>query len=364
MAYVRPTFNTIRTNLLNKIESLTGVKLLPQSILSIQTNVQAQAVNSLWGYADYIAEQGVPFTATGLTLEAWGSLKNITRKAASYATGYVTFTGSDTTQIIPAGTILSRPDGTQFQTNTATNINESVGITALVAGAASNTTSGTIMTLNSSFIGIDGTTTLQNSITDGADIETDDALRTRIIQAFQETPSGGSVADHEKWALAAGANYAWTNPTPIAGNEVVTYIMFDRANAYDGFPQGTDGTATAETRYQHATGDQLNIANLMYPSTPVGEISIVCAPIAEPVDITITGLSNLTTQEQTNIQTALNNLFIQDATPLGVTIFTSAITGAIQQEVGTQTFTLTAPADNITTTLGNLATLGKITYQS
>nr|WP_249211495.1 baseplate J/gp47 family protein [Gluconobacter cerinus] len=299
-----------------------------------------------------------------MVLEAWGSLKNITRKTASYATGSVIFTGSSSTQIIPAGTILSRPDGTQFTTNTATNIGASVLITAVTAGSAANTSSGTVLTLNSSFAGIDGTVTLQNSITSGADMEDDTALRNRVIEAFQETPSGGSVSDHEKWALASGANYAWTNPTPLAGNEVVTYVMFDRANSYGGFPQGTDGAATGETRWQNATGDQLTVANGMYSSTPVGEISIVSSPIKQEVNVEISGLTNLTTTQQTNIQTALNNLFINEATPLGTTIYVTAITAAIQAQVGTETFTLSSPTSNITTTLGYLATLGTVTYSS
>lgn len=364
MAYSQPTYTTIKNNLINQLNAQVGVKLLPQSVIMILAICMAKAINLTYGYLNYIEQQGVPFTATDLTLEAWGSLKNITRKSAAYATGSVIFTGTDTSQIIPAGTVLSRPDGTQFTTSTATNINQSVLITAVEAGSNSNTPSGTILTLNSSFVGVDGTTTLQNAITSGSDMESDSELRVRVIEAFQETPSGGSVEDHEKWALAAGANYAWTNPTPLAGNEVVTYIMFDRSNSYNGFPQGTDGAATAETRWQTATGDQLTIANAIYSSTPVGEISIIAAPIAQPVNIEISGLSGLTTTQQTEIQTNLENLFVNDGTPLGTTIYVSSISSVIQEVVGTETFTLSAPTENITTTLGNLATLGTITYKS
>lgn len=364
MAYSQPTYTSIKNNLISQLNAQVGVSLLPQSVIVILATCLAKSLNLMYGYLNYIGLQGVPFTSTDLTLEAWGSLKNVTRKAASNATGSVTFTGSNTTQIIPSGTILTRPDGTQFTTNTATNINQSVLITAVESGSNSNTPSGTILTLNSSFVGVDGQVTLQNAITSGSDIETDTALRSRVIAAFQETPSGGSVQDHEKWALAAGAEYAWTNPTPLAGNEVVTYVMFDRSNSYQGFPQGTDGVATGETRWNTATGDQLTIANEMYPSTPVGEISIICAPIPQPVNIIIDGLSGLTQAEQTAIQTNLNDLFITDGTPLGTTIYVTAITAAIQQVAGTQTFTLSAPTENIETTLGNLATLGTITYNS
>lgn len=102
----------------------------------------------------------------------------------------------------------------------------------------------------------------------------------------------------------------------------------------------------------------------MYSSTPVGEISIVSSPIKQEVNVEISGLTNLTTTQQTNIQTALSNLLINDATPLGTTIYITSITAAIQAQVGTETFTLSSPTANITTTLGYLATLGTVTYSS
>ncbi|MGE0109370.1 MAG: baseplate J/gp47 family protein [Bdellovibrionales bacterium] len=104
-------------------------------------------------------------------------------------------------------------------------------------------------------------------ITGGADTETDDALFSRMLLAYQETAHGGAKNDYKRWALAvAGVTRAWDNPNGFGIGTVVVYVMFDDANAdYDGFPQGTDGVAANEPRGIAATGDQLNyLAILSY----------------------------------------------------------------------------------------------------
>jgi len=323
----------------------------------------AEQVNSLVGYLAYIAQQGVPFTATDLTLEAWGTIKNITRKTAGAATGNITFTGSNATTSIPAGTILSRSDGTQYSTNTATTINNPVNITAVDTGTNGNCATGTVLTLNSAFTGVDGNVSLTNAITNGTDLETDTDLRNRILEAFQTRASGGSATDHVNWALNVdGVTGAWCNPIPIAGNRVVVYVMMDRTNQYLGYPQGTDGAATSETRYQTATGDQLTVANAMYDEKPVGEIMIICSPLKQMVDITIDGLTNVTSDQEEAISEAITDLFHSDGSPLGSTITTTSIISAISVVVNTTAFTLTEPTSSVVTTTGYLPEIGTINY--
>ncbi|GAN84036.1 baseplate J/gp47 family protein [Novacetimonas hansenii] len=361
--YILQTYQQILSTVTNYVETETGIKVLPSSPLMILAKSLAKMIYSQQGYNEYIAEQGVPFTATDLTLEAWGTLKSITRKYATAATGNVTFTGTNTTTTIPAGTILSRADGTQYSTDTATTINEPVNITAVTAGTTGNCVSGTVLTLNSAYTGIDGTVTLANAITDGTDVESNDDLRARVIAAFQERPSGGSVSDHVTWALAVpSVTQAWCCSNPLAGNEVIVYVMLDRTNTYEGYPQGTDGAASSETRWTTATGDQLNIANQMYSNKPIGEIMIICSPIKYPVNIEIKGLTNLTTDQETQIQTELTTLFHNTGTPLGTTLYITAISAAIQSVVNTSNFTLVSPTADITTTQGQLLEVGTITY--
>lgn len=363
--YILPTYQKILDTVTSQIVSYTGVDLLRNSVLRVLATVIAKAIYYTNGYASYIAQQGVPFTATDVTLEAWGSLKSITRKTATLATSNVTFTGSDTTAIIPAGTVLSRADGFQYTTDTATNIGEPVNITATSAGTSGNTQGNISLTLANTISGVASSVVLTNPITNGTDMESDDELRTRIITEFQKKGSGGTVADHVSWALSApGVSQAWCLPSPEVSGEVIVYVMMDRTNTYQGYPQGTDGTATQETRYLSATGDQLSVANSMYANKPVGEIMIVCSPVKQTVDFKIDGLSNLTSTQQSEIQSALSDVFHTNCTPLGTTIYLTAITSAISTVAGTNNFTLKSPSQNITTTQGILCEVGNITYNS
>lgn len=361
--YILPTYQKILDDVTNQIVSYSGVNLLQNSVLRVLATVIAKAVYYTNGYASYIAQQGVPFTATDVTLEAWGSLKSITRKTASLATGNVTFTGSNTSTIIPAGTVLNRGDGFQYTTDTATSIGEPVNITATSAGTSGNTQSNVQLTLANPISGVASTITLTNPITNGTDMEEDGDLRTRIITEFQKKGSGGTVADHVTWALSApGVTQAWCLPSPEVSGEVVVYVMMDRTNTYQGYPQGTDGTATQETRYLSATGDQLSVANSMYANKPVGEIMIVCSPIKQTVDFEIDGLSNLTSTQEADIQTALSDVLHNNGTPLGTTIYLTALTSAITMAAGTTNFTLKSPSQNIITTQGVLCEVGKVTF--
>lgn len=87
-------------------------------------------------------------------------------------------------------------------------------------GDAGNTPAGTQLTLDVSISGVDSTATISTDITDGADIETEDAFRSRTLLAYQNTPQGGNDDDYEAWALAvSGVSRAWQ--LPVRGT--VTY---------------------------------------------------------------------------------------------------------------------------------------------
>jgi uncharacterized phage protein gp47/JayE len=188
-------------------------------------------------------------------------------------------------------------------------------------------------------------------------------VRQRMFDAFQAIPTGGSQADHVTWLEAvSGVVQAWCSPVASQGNIVTCYVMLADTNGNNGFPTGTDGTATEETRAVNATGDLLTIANAVFSKKPVGEIMWLAAPIAQPIDFTITGLSSLTAALQTEIETALTTYIRSMASPLGNTLYLTALESAISNTVGTTSFTLTTPTDNITTSLGYFSTVGTISY--
>ncbi len=88
------------------------------------------------------------------------------------------------------------------------------------------------------------------------------------------------------------------------------------------------------------------------------------APQAETQAFTIAGLSTITTAQKVLVSAALTSLFVQMDSPLGTTsIEQSDVTAAITAIGGLPSFAVTSPSSwPITSTAGNLFTLGTVTY--
>lgn len=357
-----PTYSAIQARIEQDVVNSTGVNLPNTSTVRYLSRAQAKELYLIWGFLHWLSLQAIPDTATDVYLEMWASLKGITRKPASLATGTITFTGTAGTSI-PAGTVIQRSDGFTYTTDVLSNVGSPVAITATASGSQGNTAAGTTLSLASPIAGVQSQATLTSAITSGADMETDDSLRVRMKDAFSVQAIGGSAQDHVDWALAvSGVNQAWCAPTPIKSGQVMLYVMGDRTNQFQGYPQGTNGAATGEPRYTTATGDQLTVANVLQAKKPVGEILVVCSPINTPINITITGLSSATASVQSAVRTALSDLFHLEGTPLETNISNASIINTISNAAGTTSFTLSSPTGNIILPTGQLPEVGTITW--
>lgn len=378
MPFSRPTLAQLQTQAIQDITAgLTGgVALLRRSILRVLAYAQAGLASLHYGFLDWISRQSVPFTATDEFLYAWGALKDVFPKAATPTTGVVTFTGAGGT--IPAGTEMTRADGTTYFALTTGVLvlgTATFPIQASAGGAVGNTDAGTELTLSTAISGINSTGTT-GELTGGTDPETADAFRARMLLAYQAPPQGGAQSDYLEWALAVpGVTRAWIRPDGSGPGSVVVYPMLDVTNVDDdGFPQGTDGGATLETRITAATGDQLTVADALYDERPVTALVYVAAPVAYPVNVTIDGLGSITSETQDAIEAALTAAFRLYAAVGGTqfpvpvagmtngTMAPSQLDAAIQSVPGLKPYTLAVPSGLITAPTGELPTLGTITY--
>src|SRR6185437_4857126 len=202
--------------------------------------------------------------------------------------------------------------------------------------------------------------------------------------AYQAPPVGGAIADYVKWALAvAGVTRAWVVPLEGGAGTTSVYFMMDDAEAaHSGFPQGSNGVATPETRGAAATGDQLTVANYIYPLRPVTALVSAKAPTANTVGLTINGIAGVSDTTKTAIAAAVAAVLTAQAAPGGAVdtngvalpgIDLSYIESAIAGVNGTAGFVITAVTcsagtvtpsgnGNITSNAGALAVLGVITY--
>ncbi|HZV10250.1 MAG TPA: baseplate J/gp47 family protein, partial [Novosphingobium sp.] len=286
MPYSRPSLSSLRSQVQGDIDgNLPGLDtLLRYANLRALGAASAGVANGCYGYLDYIAKQSNPFTATGEALAAWGALKNVYLKEATAASGAITFAATaGTTTPIPAGTTITRADGATFTTTAAASPSGTsviVQATATTAGAAGNTAAGTAMYLSVGLSGITPNGSVSTAFTGGADVETQDDFKSRVLVAYQEEPSGGSVTDYENWALAvSGVTRAWCVARAYGPGTVVVLFMMDEVRAAEnGFPQGTNGVATSETRDTAATGDQLLVANALFSEEPAEALVYAFTP--------------------------------------------------------------------------------------
>lgn len=375
MPFARPSLTDLRAQVAQAIASaLPGVDpLLPFSNVGILGQVLAGLTHMHYGYLDWIAQQATPYTATEEFLEAWAALKDVTRKPTTQATGRVAFGGVNGT-VLPAGAAVVRGDGQSYVTTADGTVSAGSVTVPIVAtadptglvGTAGNCAAGTVLSLAQSVAGISSAGTAAGAITGGADLETDDSLRTRMLVAYRTVAHGGSASDYLGWALAVpGVTRVWVGPHVYGAGTVVIWFMMDSAQAaHGGFPQGTNGVSSSESRDTVATGDQLAVANALFAMQPVTALVYACAPTAYPINITITGLLAASSATKAAVAAAIAQTLVNvgSVSASGSTVALSDIDAAIASVPGTTGFVVTVPASNVAVPAGALPTLGTITW--
>ncbi len=347
---------------------------LPRALLPLLAFIQAGFALGHYDAIAYAMRQATPFTATDEWLDAWAALKAVFRKDAT-AAGYdgnssASFKGTALTPL-PAGTPVQRGDGFAYVTlaegETDANGSVTVPIIATTPGSAGNAAAGVVLTLGTGVTGIGSSGVAASAITGGAEQEIDDDLRTRMLFAYANPPAGGAETDYVTWALAvAGVTRAWCRANGAGAGTVVVYTMFDNAEtATGGFPVGSNGVATGETRDIAATGDQLTVANYIYGPgrRPVTALNYVCAPVNQPIPYAIGELSPNTTAIQAAITTALQAMHLRKAAVGGTTdsngtLYPSDWNEAISAVPGIEHFAVTFPTTAVTPPVGSLLTAG------
>lgn len=368
MPFDRPTLSELRRQTAEDIitSAPVGGALLRRSVLGTLGDVQAGLAHLHYGYLDWIAKQAIPYTASDEFLEAWAGLVGVNRKAATAAQGTVVFSGVNGTDI-PIDTEINRGDDAVFKVTTGGTVASgtvTVTVTASVAGSDGNADVGTTMTLSNAISGIESSGSVATAIDGGADVESDDSFRARMLLRYQSPPQGGALADYIEWTLAVpGVTRAWCYPLGMGAGSVVIYFMMDEVqSAFDGFPQGTAGGATGESRSTPAVGDMLTVANALFPLRPVTALVYVAAPTPNTINFTIS-LAGASTALKAEIETAITNAFKREGSPLAGTYVTlDKIEEAIIAVPGSDGFVITAPTTNIAMVLGQVPVVGTITW--
>ena len=314
MAFIRPTVSEIYERIVADMESrLTGnVTILRRALLRILAVVFAGAVHILYGYLTFVGDEALMIDqAPRDWLERHGFIWGVDRKAAAFATGTFTFSGTDTT-VIPAGTRVARDsDGIEYATDALGTITGGVAhiaATAVEAGVAGNMTDPTDVSLVEPIAGITGVI-LNGDFADGADEENDEDYRARILLRVQEPPAGGTAADFERWALeVAGVDKAWTFPiTPSAGSVTVAYLGTAASATVEAYIEERM-PVTTDLFIEKLTGSAFILPFDMYiqiaPNTPEQRAAITASLEAHIAAVAAPGVNLLWSQIENAVSTA------------------------------------------------------------
>lgn len=352
MPWQTPTIAEVRrTNRDNLAAYLTGSDAtVPNSALRVLSDQNAGGAYLNLLYLDWIAKNLLPDKAETVWLDRWADILFGGRKAATFASGAVAVTGTTGTTL-PAGSIFATSDAVQYQTADPVVLSSaastSVPVTCLTAGAAGNRDRGTSLSLAVAVSGIAAQASVL-TLEGGADPESDDDLRTRVLLRIRRPPMGGDADDYVQWALAVpGVTRAWVAPLEMGIGTVTVRFMCDSLRAdRGGFPTDAD-IATVR-----AALDQ---------TRPVAvKDFFVAGPIAQPLILAVRNLSLDTPSTRLSIAAAVQAMLAERAAP-GQTIFRSWVEEAISGALGEDHHDLDF-ANAVMPSAGHMAVLQTISY--
>lgn len=347
--YSRPSLAEIIQRVNNDVLSrMAQDDVLRRADAEVYARVMGGVAHGLYGFIDWLSDQLIYDTATVEILDRWCSIWGVARKPAAAATGSVAFVVA-AGAVIPSGTLLQALDGVQYATvadATVAALTASAPVAAVVAAAGGNHTTGQSLTLVSPIVGVQATATA-GTLSGGADVETDEALRARLLARIQQPPHGGNANDYTTWALeVAGVTRAWCYPGELGLGTVS--VRFVRDN---------DGSGAAIIP---DAGEVATVQAYLDARRPVTAGLTVVAPVAAPLAFSI-ALTPNTAAVQAAVQAELQDLITREAIP-GGTLLLSHLRAAISAAAGETNYVMSAPSADVANATGNITTLGTITW--
>lgn len=317
----------------------------PNSVMGVLGNTSAEALFELYLYQRSLAEELMPDTAQDY-LARHGDIWGVPQIAATFAIGNVLLTATPGADI-PAGVLFSDSSGAQWVSTAQVTVPAggvaTIPVQATVAGAAGDVAAGASLALVSPLNGV----AVQSAVVDpsglagGADAESLDAWRARILLRIRTPGAGGSAHDYVRWAKAAGAAYVGVVPGWVGAGSVGVIV------AMAGPAAATPAQVAAIQAY---------INNL----APVTANVVVLAATLQAVPVTL-WVSPDTVAVQAAAQQALALFFSQNA-EIGGTITYSGLDGAITTGSGDVEQFISVPAADVTVAATQLPVLGAVTF--
>lgn len=329
MSLTTPTTKDINDNIIAQLESSLNqtIPLLPKSFMRVLAKALAGVFVILYKYGGFMFLQVFVRTASSnsttingeevVPLTEWGRLTGVgDPAAATHAELLIDITVNNETGILPSGSQLVNTDnGVTYITIGAISLNAAT-VPATIravsdqtdgggAGAIGNLDPGAVVSFANPLANVARDAVVVSQTVTGADAETTEAYRQRVIDRFQKRPQGGAYADYEQWGEepAGIVNiYPYTSDCP---GQVDLYVEATPESSGD--PDGIPTTAQLQEVLDSVELDQNGLAsrrpaNALVNSFPITRVGF---------DVQVTGLTvdNLA-QVQSTITAAIEEYFL------------------------------------------------------
>ena len=351
MPFNTPDYQSIRDAILRDIANqIPSANVATDGDYAIRANGTGAAVEGLYQHQQWIVRQIFPDTADSDVLEQHASLQAITRKAATVATGTITFSGT-VGSAVPIGTEAKTSGGVAFLTTVSDVIGAGGTVTmaaqASATGAAGNQAAATALTLTAAPAGVLSSATIA-SMSGGTDVETAASLLARLLFQLRNPPCGGAAHDYYSWAMSVAgvtAAYVYSNRRGYGTTDVIILTT----GGIPGAPLIASVQAYIDTQ------------------RPVQADFIAFGPTAVPVNIAAT-LTLAAGYTLAAVGAAINTALAAYFATLkpGSPAYLHRIRAIVSDTAGVDDYALTAPVANtvalVDATHTQLATLGTTTW--
>lgn len=347
MAYAKPTLAELIEAARADIEA-QNPRLdahATNSVASVLAHVQAAGLHAVYGYLDWVAKQILPDESDKEVLERQAGLRDLAYLDPVAATGPVIVAGT-ADAVLPADTILQSSAGIEYRVTADAVVGSNAAVEAVEPGEAGNLAAGSRLTLQVPVDGIQGALLVgADGLTGGADQESVEHLRQRLLQIMRAPPQGGAEADYVKWALEAHPSVTRVWVSDEDGPPYVNVrIVCDEA---------VDGPAPSAAVLE-AVQAKLDAEK------PVAARPTALSPTFDDITISIQlDPDELAVREA--VEAELADLFRREAEP-GGTIPLSHINEAISIAVGEYDHAVTVPNADIVSATGHMPRFAGVTW--
>lgn len=203
------TYDEILKSMEEEYRRLSGNEPRDASDIGIRLKVLAGEIYSLYASVEWLKTQIYPQTAQGQYLERHCGERGIRRAEALKAVGRLEFSRGEALDydlIIPEGTVCASDSSLEYVTTEIGRIlkgtlSVSIPAAAVSGGREYNCGKNVVNTLLTSVAGVEKVTNPQ-VFTGGADRETDEQLRARLLESYDALPDGANKAYYRQLAMA------------------------------------------------------------------------------------------------------------------------------------------------------------------